>query len=85
MGLHVPIIYLLLFELIPCIPVGLNIVLWQVLWEAVFDKELFIFAELCELTLLLHHHCSTTELLSVINSQYKGGNNHFMNVLRESR
>lgn len=84
MGLHVPIVYLLLLELIPCIPVGLDIVFWEVLREAIFDEELFIFTELCELALLLHHHRQTKELLLIINSQYKGGNNHFMKVLRES-
>ena len=84
MGLHVPIIYLLLFELISCIPVGLDIVFGEVLRETILDEELFIFTELCERALMFHHHRPTNELLLIINSQYKGGNNHFMKVLRES-
>lgn len=43
--LNVPVIDLLLFELVAGIPIALNIVIREILWEAVFDEELLVLAE----------------------------------------
>jgi hypothetical protein len=44
--LDVPIVDFLLLELIPSIPVGLDIILWQILRESVGDEKLFVFTKL---------------------------------------
>lgn len=55
LGLHVPVIHLLLLQLIPRIPVRLHVVLRQVLRETVRNQELLVLAELRQLVLLLEH------------------------------
>lgn len=53
--LHVPIIDLLLFELVPCVPIGFHIILRQIFREAIRYEELLVLAELGEFVFLLDH------------------------------
>lgn len=53
--LDIPIVNLLLLELVPCVPIRLNIILRQILREPVRDEKLLVLAELRELVFLLDH------------------------------
>lgn len=52
--LNVPVVYLLLFKLVACVPVAFNIVVGQIFGETVFDKKLFVLAQFGQLHFLLH-------------------------------
>ena len=52
--LHVPIVDLLLLQLISGVPVAFDVIVRQVLWKAVLDQKLLVFAEFCQLVLFLH-------------------------------
>jgi hypothetical protein len=54
-GLDVPVVDLLLLQLVARVPVGLDVVLGEVLGEAVSDEELFVFCQFGQLVLLLYH------------------------------
>lgn len=58
LGLHIPIINLLLLQFIPSVPVRFNIVVRQILRESIRDKKLFVLTQLSQLIFLLNHNKS---------------------------